>query len=114
MMKPVLIVLLLLLIVSSVRATVDGSQVEQVLQARGLAGSTPASAIQAPPGVEVDEYLQSNLKDGQELVRFRQWEERADGKPLQVQLLKYPTGQQTVAYWLMQPSGTGCILFGSR
>jgi hypothetical protein len=95
-------------------ASEPASSIEEALLARGLLTKPPPDTIQPPAGIEVDEYVQKDSNSGEELVRYKQWQETVAGRTMQVQLLKYPAGQQTIAFWVMQPSGPGCALFGNR
>lgn len=90
------------------------TSIDEALIARGLLTKPPPETIQPPAGIEVDEYVQKDSNSGEELVRYKQWQETLAGRTMQVQLLKYPAGQQTIAFWLMQASGPGCALFGNR
>ena len=90
------------------------SSADKALLTRGLLVASSGLAVQPPAGTEVDEYLQTDSNSGQELVRYKQWQETLNGRTTQIQLLQYPTGQRTIVFWLMQPSGSGCVLHGSR
>jgi len=115
--KSAAIAILLLLFVSLAHgedAQVKVPAIDRALAARGLLSSSPQSAIEPPPGTEIDEYLQSNSRNGQELVRYKEWQEAWGSETLVIQELQYPTGQRNVAFWLLKPGAAGCDLFETR
>ena len=87
---------------------------DDLLMRRGFVVEGPGPTVEPPPDAEVDEYLQTDSRNNKELVHYRQWEEPFDGGLIQGQLLSYPAGQKTVAFWLMRNGGRECTEFGSR
>lgn len=90
------------------------SVADDALKMRGLLPTYAKSTVEPPLGVEVDEYVQTDSHSGQELARTKEWHERLTGFIVQIQVLSNPNGQRSTSFWLLQPAGSGCIVFATR
>jgi hypothetical protein len=89
--------------------------IERRLAARGILADRVAKGrgpIAAPPGVEVDETVETAKNDDKIISRTSGWSEPLGADKLRVEVTTYPSRQYQVSFWVLSHGSKGCAMFG--
>jgi hypothetical protein len=98
--------------ISVAAASLPSDSLEKLLQARGLSQDVRPEQVFPPNGTEVDDYLQEAAGSGDEMLRVTEWQEQLGNNDLDLQVVRFPSGQSLFWYWVLRRRGRGCLIFG--
>ena len=94
-----------------------GGATDAWLVTRGLIGhgliaeQSGSDIITPPPGTEVDETRQTEIRTGEILTRVKSWNEMVDDDTIHIEVTTLSTYQFEVAFWLFPNHRQGCTMY---